>query len=198
MFNRLKHTLPPPPPVVEVKHNAQVLDYAIFVFKTMVERTAQPEVNLVISSNQATMEWISKLVQQTETFPEAAKRMMRLFIVRHGWLHAELWTSNKQRSNNKNSNIKVNNANGAVLGNRTTNSSSMVAFCDASNNHTNHYSVCAAADNIKNNQNNYRAVVLSFCDAVVNENYQSAVQRALEAQFSHESEVFRFRANEGV
>lgn len=169
MFDRLKHTLPPPPPGVEVKHKAQVLDYAIMVFKGMVERTAQLEVELAVSSNKATMEWISKLVQQTETFPEAAKRVMRLFIVRRGWLHAELWTSSKRPSNKM---------------------STSSTFCDMSNNNNNN-------NTATNNTDNDGGVLLSFCDAVGNDNAPPAAHEAL-SMFSQESKAFHFRANEGV
>lgn len=96
MFEKLKHTLPPAPPGVEVKHKAQVLDYAILVLKNMVERTSQLEVELAVSSNKATMDWISKLVKRVDNFPMAAEEVMRLFIKRRGWMHAELWTTISQ------------------------------------------------------------------------------------------------------
>lgn len=96
MFEKLKHTLPPAPPGVEVKHKAQVLDYAILVLKNMVERTSQLEVELAVSSNKATMDWISKLVKRVDNFPMAAEEVMRLFVKRRGWVHAELWTAVSQ------------------------------------------------------------------------------------------------------
>lgn len=92
MFERLRHTLPPAPPGVEVKHKAQVLDYAIMELKKMVDRTSQLEVELAVSSNKATMDWICKLVDRIDSFPQAAEEVMRLFSKRRGWLHAELWT----------------------------------------------------------------------------------------------------------
>lgn len=93
MFEKLKHTLPPAPPGVEVKHKAQVLDYAIFVLKNMVERTSQLEIELAVSSNKATMEWVSKLVNRTDDFAQAAEEVMRLFAKRRGWPHVELWAA---------------------------------------------------------------------------------------------------------
>lgn len=96
MFERLKRTLPPAPSGVEVKHKAQVLDYAILVLKGMVERTTQLEIELAVSSNKATMEWISKLVDRVDTFPNAAEEVMQLFSRRRGWKHAELWTTSRK------------------------------------------------------------------------------------------------------
>lgn len=96
MFEQLRHTLPPAPAGVEVKHKAQVLEYAIGVLKSMVERTSQLEIELAVSSNKATMDWISKLVNRVETFPEAAKEVMGLFSRRRGWKHAELWVAQKR------------------------------------------------------------------------------------------------------
>ena len=96
MFERLRHTLPPAPTGVEVKHKAQVLDYAIAVLHGMVDRTAQLEIELAVSSNKATMDWISKLVARTESFPEAAEEVMRLFARRRSWKHAELWVAGKR------------------------------------------------------------------------------------------------------
>lgn len=95
MFERLRHTLPPAPSGVEVKHKAQVLDYAIHVIKSMVERTSQLEIELAVSSNEAMMDWISKLVARANTFPEAAEEVMNLFSTRRKWKYAELWTVNK-------------------------------------------------------------------------------------------------------
>lgn len=96
MFERLRCTLPPAPSGVEVKHKAQVLDYAIAVLKSMVDRTAQLEVELAVSSNKATMDWISKLVSGVDSFPDAAEEVMKLFSIRRGWQHSELWTASKQ------------------------------------------------------------------------------------------------------
>lgn len=96
MFERLRHTLPPAPSGVEVKHKAQVLDYAIAVLKGMVDRTSQLEIELAVSSSKATMDWISKLVTRAENFPDAAQEVMRLFCKRRAWTHAELWTAGKR------------------------------------------------------------------------------------------------------
>lgn len=96
MFERLRHTLPPAPAGVEVKHKAQVLDYAIGVLKGMVDRTSQLEIELAVSSNKATMDWISKLVTRVDSFPDAAEEVMRLFSRRRGWRHAELWVAGKR------------------------------------------------------------------------------------------------------
>lgn len=95
MFVRLRHTLPPAPAGVEVKHKAQVLDYAIAVLQSMVDRTAQLEMELAVSSNKATMDWISKLVARTDSFPEAAQEVMKLFARRRSWKHAELWVAER-------------------------------------------------------------------------------------------------------
>ena len=96
MFEKLRHTLPPAPPGVEVKHKAQVLDYAIGVLKDMVERTSQLEIELAVSSNKATMDWISKLVDKVDSFADAAEQVMRLFARRRGWKHSELWIATKR------------------------------------------------------------------------------------------------------
>lgn len=106
MFERLRHTLPPAPPGVEVKHKAQVLDYAIMVLKTMVERTSQLEVELAVSSNKATMEWITKLIYRVDSFPDTAEEVMRMFAKRRGWLHAELWTVGKRAGHEESSELE--------------------------------------------------------------------------------------------
>lgn len=49
----------------------------------MTELIGQFEVRLAVSSNKATIEFISELVQQTKKFSEAAKRFMRLFLARN-------------------------------------------------------------------------------------------------------------------
>lgn len=96
MFERLRHTLPPAPAGIEVKHKAQVLDYAIMVLRSMVDRTSQLEIELAVSSNKATMDWISKLVSRVDSFPLAAEEVMRLFTKRRAWMHAELWVAGKR------------------------------------------------------------------------------------------------------
>lgn len=96
MFERLRHTLPPAPSGVEVKHKAQLLEYAIVVLKNMVDRSDELEIELAVSSNRATMDWISKLVNRVDTFPEAAEEVMRLFCRRRGWKQAELWIATKR------------------------------------------------------------------------------------------------------
>lgn len=97
MFEKLKHTLPPAPSGVEVKHKAQVLDYTIAVLKNMIERTSQLEIELAVSSNKATMEWISKLVSRTDSFPQAAEEVMRLITKRSAWAMSELWVAVNDR-----------------------------------------------------------------------------------------------------
>lgn len=97
MFDRLRSTLPPAPAGVEVKHKAQVLDYAISVLKGMVARTAELEVELAVSSNEATMAWISRLVERAPAFPVAATEVMRVFAARRRWALAELWLAHGSR-----------------------------------------------------------------------------------------------------
>lgn len=82
ILDMLKHTLPPPPPVAEVKKKALVLDYVIMVLEGIVERAVQFEVKLAVIKINATIECILKLVKRTKTFPETAKSVIRLFIVR--------------------------------------------------------------------------------------------------------------------
>jgi len=95
MFEQLRRTLPAAPIGVEVKHKAQVLDYAISVLKNMVERTSELEIELAISSNRATMEWITKLsLLSNSSFLSIAGEVMRVFIKRRGWNLGELWISN--------------------------------------------------------------------------------------------------------
>lgn len=122
MFERLRHTLPPAPPGVEVKHKAQVLDYAIMVFKSMIERTSQLEVELAVSSNKATMEWITKLVNRTDSFPSAGIEVMSLFAKRRGWPQAELWIASKRP--------------GVVVTERNLDDSVLLSFCRAVTNET--------------------------------------------------------------
>lgn len=98
MFERLRTTLPAAPNGVEVKHKAQVLDYAISVLKKMVRRTSELEIELAVSSNRATMDWVSNLVARADTFSEAAAEVMRVFSRRRHWRLAELWLARRQPS----------------------------------------------------------------------------------------------------
>ena len=94
-FEKLRNTLPVAPTGVEVKHKAQLLDYAIAVIRRMVDTTARLEIELAVSSNKATMEWTTKLVNEVDSLEDAACEVMRLFARRRGWKHAELWLASK-------------------------------------------------------------------------------------------------------
>jgi hypothetical protein len=91
MFDRLRDTLPAPPAGVDVKHKAQVLDYACIVLRDMVERTANLEAELALSSMPATSDWAARTVNEAPTFSAAVAKVMSLFLLRREWTMAELW-----------------------------------------------------------------------------------------------------------
>lgn len=100
MFDLLRSTLPAAPVGVEVKHKAQVLDYAISVLKSMVRQTSELEIELAVSSNRATMDWVSKLVASAASFVDVATEVMRVFSKRRHWRLAELWQTHRVDRNN--------------------------------------------------------------------------------------------------
>jgi GAF domain len=95
MFERLRDTLPPPPPGTDIKHKAQVLDYACAVLKDMVERTAMLEAELALSSMRSTNAWTTRTVNEAPSFVSAASKVMSLFCLHREWTLAELWLSSE-------------------------------------------------------------------------------------------------------
>jgi hypothetical protein len=95
MFERLRDTLPPPPPGTDIKHKAQVLDYACAVLKDMVERTAMLEAELALSSMRSTNAWANRTVEESPSFITAASKVMSLFCLHREWTMAELWISSQ-------------------------------------------------------------------------------------------------------
>lgn len=93
MFDRLRDTLPAPPVGIDIKHKAQVLDYACIVLRDMVQRTANLEAELALSSMRATSEWALRTVNESSTFRGAVSKVMSLFCLRREWALAELWTA---------------------------------------------------------------------------------------------------------
>lgn len=131
MFERLRSTLPAAPVGVEVKHKAQVLDYAISVLKTMVRRTSELEIELAVSSNRATMDWVTRLVAAAPTFAEVATEVMRVFSKRRQWRLSELWLTDRGDRNDVHLKFGAAVVNDA-LGTMTPTGESVAAFAEAS------------------------------------------------------------------
>ncbi len=138
MFERLRRTLPAAPVGVEVKHKAQVLDYAITVLKAMVHRTSELEIELAVSSNRATMEWVNKLVAAAgATFTPVATEVMRVFAKRRGWRLGELWLT--RRCNTDSTRIRLEFGAAVVndgLGATTPTGEAVAAFAELSQSYT--------------------------------------------------------------
>lgn len=92
MFEPLGATLRPSPEHVEVNHKPSFMYYDIMLLKSMRALTSQREIELAVSSNKVTINWIYELVNRTDSFPLAANDVMCMVARRCGWIHAELWT----------------------------------------------------------------------------------------------------------
>lgn len=90
-FERLLHTLPPPPEGVEVKHKAQILAYAIDRFRAIRCHNMKLEMQLALSSPYQMRRWVQSVVSSARTLREALKPFMALICLTRKWKYAELW-----------------------------------------------------------------------------------------------------------
>lgn len=81
-FARLLEALPPAPPGVEVKHKAQILEYTIQIFRTLLERRAALRVDIALASPAALAKWAAS---------RPLSAFAALYARKHRWPYVETW-----------------------------------------------------------------------------------------------------------
>ncbi len=81
-FARLLEALPAAPPGVEVKHKAQILEYAIRVFRRLLERRAELRVDIALASPSALARWAAS---------RPLSDFAALYARKHRWPYVETW-----------------------------------------------------------------------------------------------------------
>lgn len=91
-FDRLLEVLPPAPEGVEVKHKAQILNYAIERFHALRCRNVELEMKLALSSPYQMHRWVRSVVAKVSNLTDALKPFMALICMTKNYKYAELWT----------------------------------------------------------------------------------------------------------
>ncbi|KAI0565919.1 GAF-like protein [Gracilaria domingensis] len=90
-FDRLLEVLPNPPPGVEVKHKAQILQYAIDFYRHVSCKNRQLEMKLALRSPAEMYRWVQSVVSATPNLKDALKSFMAMICITKNWKYAELW-----------------------------------------------------------------------------------------------------------
>lgn len=90
-FKELVQVLPKPPGDVEVKHKAQILDYAITVFKSWNFKKACLEAQLALCSAASLNNWVTETVKRANCLQDALSPFFDLICTRGRWKFAEAW-----------------------------------------------------------------------------------------------------------
>lgn len=90
-FDRLLEVLPPPPNGVEVKHKAQILQYAIEHFRYVRCKNTQLEMELALSSPSNMYKWVQSVVTAWPNMKDSLKAFMAMICLTKKWKYAELW-----------------------------------------------------------------------------------------------------------
>ncbi|KAI0565899.1 GAF-like protein [Gracilaria domingensis] len=136
-FENLLEVLPPPPRGVEVRHKAQILDYTINVFRSLLARRTSLQTHIALASNLSVRDWANSTLASASASLKAdayseplsisalLDPFMGFYCVRNSWTYAEAWISSTDSSHASLCSCVVNTEN-AVL------SASLNAFASAS------------------------------------------------------------------
>ncbi|KAI0565716.1 GAF-like protein [Gracilaria domingensis] len=90
-FERLLEVLPEPPEGVEIRHKAQILQYAIDYYRHVSCKNRQLEMKLALRSPAAMHRWVQSVVTRTPSLKDALKSFMAMICLTNNWKYAELW-----------------------------------------------------------------------------------------------------------
>lgn len=91
-FDRLLQVLPTPPEGVEVKHKAQILQYAIDHYRHIRCKNIRLEMTLALSSRSHMHRWVQSVVHNSPNLRDALKSFMAMICLTKNWKYAELWS----------------------------------------------------------------------------------------------------------
>lgn len=90
-FQELLSVLPIPPPKTGIKHKAQILDYAIRVYRDIHARKTLLEAELALSSRSQLNAWVEGIVLRSTTLQDALAPYLSLICTKGGWKYSEAW-----------------------------------------------------------------------------------------------------------
>lgn len=90
-FRELLSVLPSPPPKTGIKHKAQILDYAIRVYRDIHARKTLLEAELALSSRSQLNAWVEGIVMRSTTLQDALAPYLSLVCTKGGWKYSEAW-----------------------------------------------------------------------------------------------------------
>eukprot|EP00737_Agarophyton_chilense_P002695 gb/GEZJ01003092.1/.p1 GENE.gb/GEZJ01003092.1/~~gb/GEZJ01003092.1/.p1 ORF type:complete len:591 (-),score=95.05 gb/GEZJ01003092.1/:1232-2833(-) len=103
-FEHLLDVLPPPPPGVEVKHKAQILDYTINVFRSLLARRTSLQTHIALASSHSVLQWATSILASHQSNPSPdllsistlLDPFMGFYCVKNSWTYAETWITSPE------------------------------------------------------------------------------------------------------
>ncbi|CDF37456.1 unnamed protein product [Chondrus crispus] len=95
-FQELLSILPTPPPKTGIKHKAQILDYAIRVYRDIHARKTLLEAELALSSRSQLNAWVDGIVLRSISLQDALAPYLSLICTKGGWKYSEAWIPAQQ------------------------------------------------------------------------------------------------------
>eukprot|EP00181_Compsopogon_caeruleus_P003260 CAMPEP_0184684948 /NCGR_PEP_ID=MMETSP0312-20130426/17216_1 /TAXON_ID=31354 /ORGANISM="Compsopogon coeruleus, Strain SAG 36.94" /LENGTH=260 /DNA_ID=CAMNT_0027138607 /DNA_START=59 /DNA_END=842 /DNA_ORIENTATION=- len=83
--------MPPPPSKAEIKHKAQILDYAIQVMQDLILQNKTIKMDLALTSRESLFVWVDQVVSVSTNFRDVMRSFMELFFFKRDWKYGEVW-----------------------------------------------------------------------------------------------------------
>jgi hypothetical protein len=90
-FNALMEALPPPPPRVNPRSKAEILQYSVQQVLSLRQRNTHLEMRLALTSEAELAAWIHEKTQDATTIREVTQPVLELFCVGLGWEACDVW-----------------------------------------------------------------------------------------------------------
>lgn len=90
-FEALLDALPTPPPRLNPRSKAEILEYATETVIRLVSQNNKLELHLALSSSPQLEAWLTDQTQSARTVREVCQPIMRLFTIGLEWKGAEVW-----------------------------------------------------------------------------------------------------------
>jgi hypothetical protein len=90
-FNALMEALPPPPPRVNPRSKAEILQYSVQQVLFLRQRNTQLEMRLALTSEAELSQWIHEKTKDATTIREVTQPILELFCVGLGWEACDVW-----------------------------------------------------------------------------------------------------------
>lgn len=95
-FQELLSVLPTPPPKTGIKHKAQILDYAIRIYRDIHARKTLLEAELALSSRSQLNSWVENIVTRSVSLQDALAPYLSLICTKGGWKYSEAWVPSQE------------------------------------------------------------------------------------------------------